>query len=82
MDFNQGPGMYKRPRFVNKPRKYGIFSLFICILEPVNPINSICLIPVIASVKLTSMVGFVSKLSDKLQQAAFLSSFSDITAFR
>ena len=35
----------------------------------------ICFVPVSASVKLTSIAGLVSKLSERLQQAAFKSSF-------
>ena len=44
--------------------KYGLFK----------PIISICLVPVKASEKLKSIDGFVSKLSAKLQQAAFSNS--------
>jgi hypothetical protein len=52
----------------------------------VNPSILICLLPVTASEKFTSIDGFVSKLSDKLQQAAFCNSPCDkccvlVTAF-
>ena len=52
----------------------GIFSEVINIYGEVSPNILICLVPEIASEKLTSIDGLVSKLSERLQQAAFSSS--------
>ena len=49
----------------------GIFSIDIKIFGLLNPNILICLVPEIASEKFTSIEGVVSKLSDRLQQAAF-----------
>src|SRR5690606_13208891 len=56
------------------PRILGTFSVVIKIYGLVKPSILICRVPEIASAKFTSMEGFVSKLSAKLQQAAFKSS--------
>ena len=48
-----------------------MFSIDIKIFGLLNPNILICLVPEIASEKLTSIEGVVSKLSDKLQHAAF-----------
>ena len=52
----------------------GIFSMDIKIFGLLNPNILICLVPEMASEKFTSIEGVVSKLSDKLQQAAFSNS--------
>ena len=52
----------------------GIFSVAIKIYGLDKPNIFICRVPVTASEKLTSIDGLVSKLSLKLQQAAFRSS--------
>ena len=49
----------------------GIFSVVIKIYGLVKPNILICRVPVTASAKFTSMEGLVSKLSERLQQAAF-----------
>ena len=48
-----------------------MFSVVIKIYGLVKPNILICRVPVIASAKFTSMEGLVSKLSERLQQAAF-----------
>src|SRR5690606_3977752 len=53
------------------PRILGTFSVVTIIYGLVSPSILICLVPEIASAKFTSMDGFVSKLSARLQQAAF-----------
>src|SRR5713101_2931076 len=62
-----------------RPRTPGIFSIEIIVFGPDKPSIWICLVPVIASVNATSTDGFVSKLSERLQQAALNNSFSPIT---
>ena len=49
----------------------GMFSIDIRMFGLLNPNILICLVPEMASEKFTSIEGVVSKLSDKLQQAAF-----------
>ena len=49
----------------------GIFSIEIKILGLLKPNILICFLPDIASEKFTSIEGVVSKLSARLQQAAF-----------
>ena len=67
----QGPGVYVSPYTWEAPLTKGIFSWVIIIYGLDSPSIFICLVPVKASEKLISIEGFVSKLSDKLQHAAF-----------
>ena len=52
----------------------GILPESICTYFPESPIIWICFVPVAASVNVASIEGFVSKLSARLQHAAFLNS--------
>ena len=56
----------------------GIFSIDIKIFGLLKPNILICFLPEIPSEKLTSIDGVVSKLSERLQHAAFNSSSEDI----
>src|SRR5690554_5407132 len=67
----QVPGTKDKPYACEAPRTEGMFSSAIRIYGLVSPNILICFVPVIASEKFTSMDGLVSKLSAKLQQAAF-----------
>src|SRR5690606_3049455 len=67
----QVPGIKLNPKACDAPRTDGIFSVAIKIYGLVSPSILICLVPVTASEKLTSMDGLVSKLSERLQHAAF-----------
>ena len=73
--------MYDNPEFAINPRTRGVNSVVIWAYFPAKPNNCICLVPVIASVNDTSILGFVSKLSERLQHAAFLSSALEIIVF-
>jgi hypothetical protein len=64
------PGIYSKPWDCKAPLMAGTFSIDIKILGLLKPNILICLDPEIASEKLTSIEGVVSKLSAKLQQAA------------
>src|SRR5690606_14571032 len=70
----QVPGIKLNPKACEAPRTDGIFSVAIKIYGLVSPSILICLVPVTASAKLTSIDGLVSKLSERLQQAAFSNS--------
>ena len=70
----QVPGVNDIPYACEAPRTEGTFSSVIKIYGLVNPSILICLVPVKASEKLTSIDGLVSKLSAKLQQAALSNS--------
>ena len=70
----RGPGVKVSPYACAAPRTLGIFSSATKIYGLVSPNICICLVPVSASEKLTSIAGLVSKLSDRLQQAALSNS--------
>src|SRR5690606_7540150 len=67
----QVQGIKLSPNACDAPRIDGIFSVAIKIYGLVSPNIFICFVPVTASAKLTSMDGLVSKLSERLQHAAF-----------
>ena len=68
--------MLESPFSVAKPLILGIFSRLIKTYFPLSPSISTCLIPETPSALLTSTVLLSSKLSDRVQQAAFLNSDS------
>src|SRR3970040_2705807 len=70
----QVPGVNDKPYACEAPRTDGTFSSVIIKYGLVSPSILICFVPVKASEKLTSIDGFVSKLSARLQHAALSNS--------
>ena len=65
------PGINVSPYAFKAPLIEGMFSTDIKIFGLAKPNMLICFLPEIASEKFTSIEGVVSKLSARLQQAAF-----------